>query len=289
MVGLDRRRIEAGCRFGVAELIPDRLRELGWTVAVDGVSQSYVDLGDPTFLKMPFAAWIGQLIDRHWTSGAPLSALFVGGAGCTLPRYVAATRPGSAQTVYELDGQLVDLDLVREHLELDRVPGLHVALRDGRSGVEGAADGSADLVVSDVFQAGDVVTELAAVEFLSEVARVLRPGGLYAANMWDAADLGFALRAVASVAAVFPHVLVIAQPGVLLRSRPGNVVVAASTSSLPMAELVEWGAVAETRVSCLTPTQLAAVCGTAAPLTEADPLANPVPPVHGWGYGSRFA
>ncbi|MGP4021188.1 spermidine synthase [Saccharopolyspora sp. 5N708] len=286
MVGLGRQRIESACRFGVAELIPDRLRDNGWTVAVDGVAQSYVDLAEPARLKMPFAAWLGQAIDRHWEPGAAVSGLFIGGAGCTLPRYVAATRPGSVQTVYELDGPLVDL--VREHLELDRVPGLRVVVQDGRSGVEAAAAGSVDLVLSDVFQAGNVVTELATVEFASEVSRVLRPGGLYAVNMWDGPDLGFALRAVASIAAVLPHVLVIAQPGVLLRRQAGNVVVIASTRGLAVAELVEWGAAAETRVSCLTPTQLAAVCGTAAPLTEADPLVEPVRPVQRWGYGSRF-
>jgi SAM-dependent methyltransferase len=267
-------------------LIPDRLRDGGWTVAVDGVSQSYVDLDDPGHLKMPFADWIGQAVDRHWARCAALSALFVGGAGCTLPRYVAATRPGSDQIVFELDGELVEL--VREHLALDRVPGLQVRVQDGRAGIAGAVAGSADLVVLDCFRAGDVVTELATVEFLREVARVLRPGGLYAANMWDAADLGFALRAVASVRSVFPHVLVLAEPGVLLRRRAGNVVVVASTRSLPADGLVEWAATAANRVSCLAPRQLAAVSGTAEPLTEAEPLTHQVPPVQRWGFGSRF-
>ncbi|PKW14196.1 spermidine synthase [Saccharopolyspora spinosa] len=287
MIGLERVRVEAPVRFGVAELIPDRYRECGWTVAVDGVAQSYVDLREPGHLKMPFADWIGQAIDRHWPSGDAVSALFVGGAGCTLPRYLAATRPGSEQVVFELDGALVEL--VREHLELDQVPGLEVRVQDGGNGVEDARDASADLVVLDVFRAGDVVTELATVEFLAEISRVLRDGGLYAANMWDAADLGFALRVVASVCEVFPHVLVLAEPGVLLRRRAGNVVVVASTRRLPMAGLVEWGAAAKNRVSCLAPRQLAAVSGTAAPLTEAEPLTVPVPPVRRWGDGSRFA
>ncbi|MEV0704468.1 fused MFS/spermidine synthase [Saccharopolyspora sp. NPDC050389] len=286
MIGLERVRVEGQVRFGVAELIPDRLRGSGWIIAVDGVAQSYVDLQDPGYLKMPFSDWIGQTIDRHWPSGDAVSALFVGGGGFTLPRYLAAARPGSGQLVFELDGPLVEL--VREHLELDAVPGLEVRVQDGRAGVEGALDDSADLVVLDAFRAGDVVTELATVEFLTEVSRVLRPGGLYAANVWDAADLGFALRVVASVREVFEHVLVIAEPGVLLRRRAGNVVVVASTRALPREELVDWAATAQNRVCCLTPKQLAAVSGTAAPLTEAAPLTNQVPPVQRWGFGSRF-
>ncbi|MEV0704469.1 fused MFS/spermidine synthase [Saccharopolyspora sp. NPDC050389] len=282
-----RERVSAAVRFGVAELIPDRLRAGGWTVSVDGVSQSYVDLDDPAHLKMPYTDWIAQTVNRHWSPGDAVSALFVGGGGCALPRYLAATRPGSRQTVFELDGKLVEL--VREHLGLDAVPGLEVQVQDGRTGVESALDASADLVVLDAFQGGDVVTELATVEFLTEISRVLRPGGLYAANLWDAAELGFALRAIAAACEVFPHVLVFAHPGVLLRRQSGNVVVAASTSSLPAAELAEWAVTARDRVYCLTPERLAGVCGTAAPLTEADPLLDPVPPVRGWWFGSRLA
>ncbi|MEV0053310.1 fused MFS/spermidine synthase [Saccharopolyspora shandongensis] len=282
-----RERVEAAVRFGVAELIPDRLRAGGWTVSVDGVSQSYVDLEDPAHLKMPYTDWIAQALGRHWPPGDAVSALFVGGGGFALPRYLAATRPGSEQLVFELDGKLVEL--VREHLGLDEVPGLEVQVQDGRAGVEDALDASADLVVLDAFQGGDVVTGLATVEFFAEVSRVLRPGGLFTANLWDAAELGFALRAIAAACEVFPHVLVFAHPRVLARRQSGNVVLVASARGLPAAELADWAVSASERVYCLTPERLAAVCGTAAPLTEADPLLDPVPPVRGWWSGSRLA
>jgi spermidine synthase len=278
--------VERQVRFGTAELMPDRLRPAAWALAVDGVLQSYVDLDDPTYLKLPYTVWIAQVLDRYVPEGSAVSAVHVGGGGFTLPRYLAATRPGSEQTVFELDGQLVDL--VREHLDLDGVQGMRVQVQDGRSGIEGMPDGKADLVVLDVFRGGDPVTDLATVEFLREIARVLRPGGLYVTNMWGAADLGFVLRAIASVTAVFPHVLAFAEAGVFMKVRPGNVVIAASTNDLPVTELVERATSTENRVFCLTPTQLAAVCGSAAPLTEADPLVEPVPPVLRWGRGSRF-
>lgn len=272
-----RERIERAVRFGEAGLVPDPHREAGWTVVVDGVSQSFVDLDDPTYLKFPYVAWIGQAIDRHWPAGAAVSATYLGGAGCTLPRYVAATRPGSRQVVFELDAPLVEL--VREHLALDAVPGLEVRVQDGRAGVRAAPDGSTDLLVLDVFRAGSVATELATVEFLTDIARVLRPGGLFAANAWDGGELAFARRAIASVGAVFPHVLVLAEPGVLLRTRAGNVVVVASTRALPKADLEAWGAAAANRMSCLTPRQAAAVVGAAEPITEAAPHTAPVPQV----------
>src|SRR2546421_8026090 len=129
--------------FGTAELRRDPERQSGWRVTVDDVLQSYVDLADPANLRMPFTVWIAQAIDRHWPSGAAISALHVGGGGFTLPRYVAVTRPGSEQTAFELDGALVEF--VREHLELDAVPGLRVEVRDGRAGIEATPEASADL------------------------------------------------------------------------------------------------------------------------------------------------
>jgi hypothetical protein len=269
--------------FGTAEVLQDPCRPSGWTVSVDRVLQSYVDLADPTYLRMPFTVWIAQVIDRHWPSGKAIDAVHVGGGGFTVPRYVAASRPGSAQTVFELDGALVEL--VREQLELDAVPDLTVEVRDGRAGIEELPDAGADLVVLDVFRGGEVATELATVEFLGHIARVLRPGGLYATNIWDGDDLTFALRATASISEVFPHVVALGEAGVLTKIRPGNVVVAASTIELPSAELSDWARADPSSVHCLSLSQLAAVCGTAQPLTIAEPLVRPVPPVSPWGRG----
>ena len=250
-----------------------------WLVFVDGVLQSSVDLADPTNLAVPYTAWIGQVIDRHWTAGAVISAVHVGGAGCTVPRYVAATRPGSDQRVFEFDGGLVDL--VRERLDLDAVPGMRVEVRDGLAGIGDLPGESADLVVVDVFRGGAVATELATVEAVTQSARVLRHGGLYAANLWDGGDLGFVRRATAAVGKVFRHVLVMGEAGVLIGQRPGNLVVAASAAELAVAELTGWVSADPDSVRCLTSRQLADLCGTAPPLTEAEPLAGVVPSIRG--------
>ncbi|MCP2168518.1 spermidine synthase [Goodfellowiella coeruleoviolacea] len=275
-----RQTVEQPVRFGNAELLPDPDRPTGWRLVVDGVLQSYVDLSEPTYLRLPYTTWIAQLLDRHWPGHAPVSAVQVGGGGFSLPRYLAATRPGSNQLVFELDDRLVDL--VRAHLGLDRVPGLRVRAADGRAGVVALPEDSVDLVVLDAFRGGVVATDLATVEFVRGAARVLRPGGLYASNLWDSGELGFALRAVASATEVFRHAVVFAETGVLLNQRPGNVVLAASDRDLPTADLVAWASSTGNRVFCLTAAQLTEVCGPATPLTEADPLLDAVPPVRSW-------
>ncbi len=271
--------MERQVRFGTARLTPAPYRPTAWMLTVDGALQSYVDLADPTYLYMAYSKWFAGVLDRHWPAGEPVSAVQVGGGGFTVARYLAATRPGSPQTVYDLDGPLVDL--VRSHLDLDAINDLVVHVQDGQQGVEGTPDSAADLVVVDVFHGGTPVIHLAGVEFLREIARVLRPDGLYLANMWSAADMHLALRAVASLTEVFPNVLLLAEAGLLLGERGGNVVLAASDRELPHQALTAWGEAPGNRVFCLSPAQLAAIRGEAPPLTAENP-ADAVAPVPRW-------
>ncbi|PSL58125.1 spermidine synthase [Saccharothrix carnea] len=274
-----RETVNRQVRFGTARLAPAPYRPTGWVLTVDGALQSYVDLADPTYLHVPYIKWAARVLDLHWPAGEPVSAIQVGGGGFTIARYLAATRPGSRQTVYELDGPLVDL--VRSHLDLDAIANLEVRVEDGESGIERTRDASADVVVVDVFRAGLMTPDLATVEFLRESARVLRPGGLHLANAWSAADLDLPLRAVASLAEVFRHVVLLAEPGLLLGQRDGNVVLAASDRELPQRALTAWAESAGHRVFCLSAAQLQALRGAAAPLTAENP-AGAVLPVRRW-------
>ena len=65
-----------------------------------------------------------------------------------MARYVAATRPGSTQTVVELDGPLAEF--VGHRLPADGLD-IDVAVGDARAALAGTAPGSLDLIVLDVF------------------------------------------------------------------------------------------------------------------------------------------
>src|SRR5215217_5309163 len=82
-------------RFGTAELLRDLDRPNGWLLSVDGVAQSYVDLDNPTHLEFEYVRRIGDVLDRLSEPGKSMDAVHIGGGACTIPRYVAATRPGS--------------------------------------------------------------------------------------------------------------------------------------------------------------------------------------------------
>ncbi|MYW28536.1 spermidine synthase-like protein, partial [Streptomyces sp. SID2119] len=80
---------------GTARLLPDVDRDRAWLLTVDEAPQSYVDLDDPTYLEFEYVRRLAHVLDCAAPEDAPLDVLHLGGGALTLPRYVAATRPGS--------------------------------------------------------------------------------------------------------------------------------------------------------------------------------------------------
>ncbi|MFE0037786.1 spermidine synthase [Streptomyces sp. NPDC059015] len=220
---------------GLAELIPDRDRPRGWTLLIDGAPQSHVDLDDPALLTFEYQRSLGHVVDLAAPAGRPLHAVHLGGGAFTLARYLAATRPRSTQQIVEVDERLVRL--VRDRLPLD--PGARIRVRsvDARAGLGKLRDGSADLVIADVFSGARTPAHLTSTEFLAEVRRVLKPGGTYAANLADGPPLAHLRGQIATAATVFPELALAADPTVLRGRRFGNAVLVASDRPLPVAEL----------------------------------------------------
>ena len=240
-------------RFGTAELLADADRPGGWLLMVDGVPQSYVHLDDPAYLDFEYVQRMAEIIDVIEPAGA-LDAVHIGGGACTLPRYLAATRPGSRQLVIEADGPLSEL--VREQLALRSVPKLRVRVGDGFTEIGTLRPDSADLLVVDAFERAVMPGGFATPEFVTAAAAVLRDGGVYLLNI--AADRTGVLsrRIVAAVAAGFPHRLMVAESGVLRGRRPGNLVVAASRTPLPVDAVARGHARAAFPVQLLTGPEL---------------------------------
>ena len=94
---------------------------------------------DPTRIVFDYVRRLGDVVDAVAPPGSPLRVVHVGGAGLTLPRYVAATRPRSAQVVLEPAAEVTEL--VRRELPLPRNSGIKVRGVDGRTGVAALRDG----------------------------------------------------------------------------------------------------------------------------------------------------
>jgi spermidine synthase len=216
---------------GRAELLPDGDGRRGWTLVVNGVPSSHVDLDDPTRLDFEYVRWFADVLDVLGPQRDPLRLVHLGGAGCTLARYVAATRPRSRQVVLEIDAAV--LDLARRAFGVRSSPALRLVVADARDGLAKLRPAGYDVVVRDAFSGASVPAHLTTSEFLEQVRRVLAPGGVYLANLADDPRLGAARREAATALASFAHVALVAEPGQLHGRRYGNVVLAASDAELP--------------------------------------------------------
>ncbi len=218
-----------------ARILPDPERPTGRTLYLDTLRHSYVDLADPTHLEFSYAQIMGDVLAEVAPEGEPVTALHIGGGGFSLPRYLAATRPGSVSTVLELDPTLVEI--ATRQLGLRTGPDLRVEVGDARLGLRDQPDGSYDVVVGDAFGGQAVPWHLATREFTAGIERVLRPGGVYAINLIDYPPLGFARAEAATLQAVFEHVAVIAPPARLDRAEGGNFVLVASDEPIDAAAI----------------------------------------------------
>ncbi|MFJ4715213.1 spermidine synthase [Streptomyces sp. NPDC088785] len=262
---------------GTARLLPDVDRRRAWLLTIDGAPQSYVDLDDPAYLEFEYARRLGHVLDCVAADGAPLDALHLGGGALTLPRYVAATRPGSRQHVVEADAGL--RELIAERLPLpDGGAGVAVHGGDARAWLEAAPADSADVLVADVFSGSRVPAHLATLEYARQADRVLRPAGTYAANLADGAPFAFLRSQLATFRAVFPHVALIAEPAVLRGRRFGNAVLVASRAAFDVPELARRTARDAFPARVEHGDALRRFVGDARPVADAEAVPSPEPP-----------
>ncbi|MFF7178807.1 fused MFS/spermidine synthase [Streptomyces sp. NPDC008121] len=256
--------------------MPDVDRARAWLLTVDGAPQSYVDLDEPAYLEFEYTRRLAHVLDSAADEGEPLDVLHLGGGALTLPRYVAATRPGSRQEVIEADRGL--LALVGERLPLPEGSGVAVHAADARAWLEEAPEGAVDVLVADVFGGSRVPAHLTSVEYARSARRVLRPGGLYAANLADGTPFAFLRSQLATFAAVFPELALIAEPAVLRGRRFGNAVLVASDAEIDTARLARRAAADAFPARVEYGASLARFTGDARPVHDEDAVPSPVPP-----------
>lgn len=279
---LSRERVlETG--FQTVTVIEDPARPGAYLMRIGGTDQSYVDLADPLRLEFDYVQRIADVIDEVAPDGDRIRVVHIGGAGLTLPRYVTATRPSSAQIVLEPDEELTRL--VREHLPLPRHSGIKVRPVDGRSGIAALRADAADLVIVDAFVGARVPAELTTAEFLVDVRRVLGATGAVVINVTDSGQLAYSRRVLAGVAAVFEHVVYGAEPATLKGRRFGNVIITGSAAALPEAALVRRAAGSMFPYRLMSGSQARRYAASSLPFADADAELSPDPVAGGAHFG----
>jgi len=268
---------------GTAKLMPDVDRNRAWLLTVDGAPQSYVDLDEPAYLEFEYVRRLGHVLDAVAAPGRPLDALHLGGGALTLPRYLAATRPGSRQDVIEADAGL--LDLVVEQLPVPEEAGIALHAADAREWLETAADASFDVLIADVFGGSRVPAHLTSTPYARQAARVLRGDGVYLANLADGSPFGFLRSQLATFSTVFEELALIAEPGVLRGRRFGNAVLVAAHRPLDLAALMRRTASDAFPARVEHGETLRHFTGDAKPVRDEDAVPSPEPPDGTFGIG----
>lgn len=217
-----------------ARIRPEAGSPGSYELTVDGTPQSHVNLDDPTDLRYEYVRRMGHVIDVMRLPGLPLTVLHLGAGALTIPRYIAATRPGSRQQVIEREERLVEL--VRRVLPLPQasIRIRHGDAREGLARLPAGLRGTVDLAIVDVFSGARTPAQVTSREFYLQLRELLTPDGVVLVNTADGPPLRFSRSQAATLASVFVDVAAIAEPQMLKKRRFGNIVFAASDAALPV-------------------------------------------------------
>lgn len=210
-------------------LFPDRDHPGAFWVRFGPTSQSWVDPDRPDFLAFEYVQHIAMVLDHTVLDAPPLQRLrvvHIGGAGMSLPRWVAWRRPGTAQVVCEPDTLLTEE--VRRKIPLPPRSGIKVRDVDGRTGLSAMPDEWADVIIVDAFDGAQVPGDLATAEALDQVRRIARGGAVAVFNVTDRSPFAWSKRLAGGLAERWRNLLIGMEPVVAKGKRFGNLVLVAS-------------------------------------------------------------
>lgn len=206
----------------------DPNRPTGRLLWLDRTRNSYVDLADPTYIEFNYLKVVNDVLTARHPQPQRVDAVAIGGGGFTFPALLDATRPGSTTRVLEIDPELIEIG--ESELGLD--PRTDVIVGDARNTLRSIESESVDVVLGDAFSGLSVPWHLTTAEFIADIERVLRPGGIYVLNLIDYKPLSFVRSEVATLQSRFDHVAVIAPPHRIAGDPGGNFVLYGSDQPL---------------------------------------------------------
>lgn len=266
-----------------ARLEADPFHPGAFRVLAGETSQSWVDPSDPLHLEFEYVQRLTEALSATVLArprDERVRVVHLGGGGLTIPRWVAATRPQTAQIVCEPDGDLIDE--VRRVLPLPRHSGIKVRIVDGRTGLQAMPPDYLDALVLDAFDGPRVPASLATAEFFDDLALRCRRSAVFVANVTDRAPFGWGRRFVAGVREVFRQIMISGEPAVWKGRRFGNLVVVASNADVPATALSRLASRGTFPYRVVAGRDVVSWVADAEPFTDAEPQASPVPKRGTW-------
>lgn len=259
-------------------LVPDPRHPGAFRVVFGEGSQSWVDPARPDLLLFEYVIQVSLLFEHGLADvdeAERIRVIHIGGAGLSIPRWIAWRRPGTAQIVCEPDAGLTEE--VRRKLPLPPRSGIKVRDVDGRTGVAAMPPEYADLVVLDAFDGIRVPGGLASAEFLDELVRLGRGRRMVICNVTDSSPFRWAKRFAAGLAGRWRHILVGTEPAVWKGRRFGNLLLVASGTRMDVTALRRDSAKQSCPYRWVEGRELRGWIGGAEPFTDVDTQDSPPP------------
>lgn len=216
----------------VIEILGDPAHPGGRLILQDGVESSYIDIASPQRLGFEYQRHLASVIDVLHPKRRPLDLLQIGGGPCAVVRYLDATRKDLRASVVEIDAGVIAV--AEQYLGLRQSSRLTITIDDGRHAVGSQPAASLDVVIVDAFTGLVVPHHLVTAESTSVIRTALRAGGIHIINLIDIPPHGFAQGVVATLAAAYDNVALLADSRVHQGSSAGNFVVVATDADIPV-------------------------------------------------------
>jgi spermidine synthase len=159
------------------------------SLVLDHLVHSYTDLNDPFYLEYEYIRIYEEVVRWQASKRGSFKALFLGGGGYTLPRFIEAKYPKAEVDVVEIDPEITRV--VQDYLGVSEDSKIRSFNEDGRWFVMNCKEkGSYDFIFGDAFNDLSIPYHLTTKEFAIQLKRLLKPDGLLLANVIDSFKKG---------------------------------------------------------------------------------------------------
>lgn len=196
---------------------------------LDHLVHSYSDPNDPTFLEYGYMRIFRDVVGWAAERRPVFRALFIGGGGYTLPRYIEEVHPDAEVDVVEIDPAVTRV--AQRFFGVPRNTSIRTINADARWFAM-RASGPYDLIIIDAFNDLSVPYHLTTREMSARLRHLLAPGGALVANLIDDYRRGrFLASYVRTLQSVFGprNVAVLAESEADMESSRSTFIVVAST------------------------------------------------------------
>ena len=163
-------------------------------LVLDHLIHSYTALDDPFHLEYEYIRLYEELMRWQTMGKNTFRVLFIGGGGYTFPRFLEAKYPEAQIDVVEIDPEVSRV--ARTHLGIPENTRIRTFNEDARWFVMNCKDsGVYDFIFGDAFNDLSIPYHLTTKEFAVELKRLLKPDGLYLANVIDSFKKGLFIPA----------------------------------------------------------------------------------------------